>query len=367
MGFSYIPMYNDTRKIPLLYDLDTTSILSKHIANDLTESSTVTFSNQNKQYTLNLNTRKHFLLQDPKVSADVMWAKRLRRWYLSNENGTWCPYDYATQAEIWVGLIERQHKITVTIPSGSRAKTSVSIDLARRIDINHKTGVKSDIKLEDEIDVMKRWDVHVPFLDISRVLLDDLPTTNDEFIKVSNFFHITMPKRCKKNQPINSIKHIWKIINPKLRKSWLRELKEVKSDNDNNPNLEYVRLLFHGTSSTHPKRIYNDSKGWKLNYANNNNLWGRGLYFAEDAIYASGKYAYPTENKTHLLLLAEVIVGDAIHSIENKELREPPFKNGSESLRYDSIIGNRHGTWIYVTYASGRAYPTYMIEYDPKA
>jgi len=61
-----------------------------------------------------------------------------------------------------------------------------------------------------------------------------------------------------------------------------------------------------------------------------------------------------------------VIVGDTIHSLENKDLREPPFKNGTDGSRYDSIIGNRHGTWVYVTYATGRAYPTYMIEYDPK-
>jgi len=75
----------------------------------------------------------------------------------------------------------------------------------------------------------------------------------------------------------------------------------------------------------------------------------------------------PQKKKTQILLLSEVIIGDSVHCLENKNLREPSFKNGSDGPRFDSVIGNRHGTWIFVTYATGRAYPTYMIEYDPNS
>jgi len=62
--------------------------------------------------------------------------------------------------------------------------------------------------------------------------------------------------------------------------------------------------------------------------------------------------------------LAEVIVGDAIHSEEDSTLRQPPMKDETLNIRYDSVIGLRHdATWIWITYDDARAYPTYLIEY----
>ena len=125
-----------------------------------------------------------------------------------------------------------------------------------------------------------------------------------------------------------------------------------------------MKLLFHGTGKTDPALIYESDKGWKINYANDKSLWGRGNYFAQDAVY-SGRYAYATgKAKTHKLILAAVIVGDGLMCEENQSLREPPIKSGKK--RYDSVIGIRHGTYIWAVYDNARAYPTYVIEYAPK-
>jgi len=176
-----------------------------------------------------------------------------------------------------------------------------------------------------------------------------------------------MPVKNQNGKPLNSIVEISKIYNTNLREYWLKELEMVKKCN-NNSDMEYTRLLWHGTSHTHPQKIYNSSKGWKLNYAGEGNLWGKGLYFSQDAIYSSGKYAFfKTPQGTQLLLLADVILGSSTYlqeSKETKKLKDAPL-NPLSNNPFDSVIGNRHGTWIFVTYESSRAYPVYLVEYKP--
>jgi len=61
------------------------------------------------------------------------------------------------------------------------------------------------------------------------------------------------------------------------------------------------------------------------------------------------------------MLLVEVVAGEGVCLSENSTLKQPPMKIGKK--RYDSVIGRRHGTWIWVVYDNARAYPTYVIEY----
>jgi len=229
---------------------------------------------------------------------------------------------------------------------------------------------------EDLASMQKWWEPHIPVAILSGsnkkaelVLLDP---NSEEWSKVSQFFHLTMPSKTRsgvldrasgktgKYKDCHAIVKIEKIVNPTLREHWEHELQMVKKNNGNDPNIEYVKLLFHGTSKTPPKIIYEADKGWKISYSRDDSLWGRGLYFALDSIYTHN-YTYRTK-VNRKVFLAEVIVGDGVHCEEDSTLREPPEKENGK--RYDSVIGHRHDTWIWVTYDDARAYPTYLIEYN---
>jgi len=103
-------------------------------------------------------------------------------------------------------------------------------------------------------------------------------------------------------------------------------------------------------------------------------LWGRGFYFSSSAQY-SEKYSFKSGGKKYLLLVS-VITGNSSFkecSEKTKEMKEPPVwyttKDTDQPVRFDSVYGMRHGTstengtWIFVQYYPGRAYPCYVIEY----
>jgi len=99
--------------------------------------------------------------------------------------------------------------------------------------------------------------------------------------------------------------------------------------------------------------------GWKINFSGDRNLWGKGSYFASDAAY-SATYAYQdriTGNRK--MFLAQVITGLGIQCLENGNIKDVPEG-------YNSIVGFRHGSWIYVTYDNGLAFPTYLVEWKSK-
>jgi len=97
--------------------------------------------------------------------------------------------------------------------------------------------------------------------------------------------------------------------------------------------------------------------GWKINFAGDKNLWGKGTYFASDAAY-SASYAYQdkkTGNKR--IFLAKVITGLGLQCLENKNIKDIP-------KGYNSIVGWRHGSWIYVLYDNSLACPWYLIDWS---
>jgi len=157
---------------------------------------------------------------------------------------------------------------------------------------------------------------------------------------------------------------IWKIYNPKQRSKWMEHKNDVKENNKDSPSLQLTRLLWHGSGDTRPAEIYEDTRfGWKINYSSQKNLWGNGLYFGEDANYCH-KYVHKLTPTKRQIFLAEVITGDDMISLEDDGIREP-WKKEDGKTRYDSICGVRHEkSWIWIVYASGTAYPAYLLEYD---
>eukprot|EP01124_Arcella_intermedia_P007792 TRINITY_DN14824_c0_g1_i1.p1 TRINITY_DN14824_c0_g1~~TRINITY_DN14824_c0_g1_i1.p1 ORF type:complete len:678 (-),score=158.38 TRINITY_DN14824_c0_g1_i1:26-1840(-) len=289
----------------------------------------------------------------------LLMAKQLEKWFMKTTEGTWKPFDDNCQARLWQAVLYRLPTLPIDIK-----KEQYCVYFDKKKMKNVKSGLSLDLITDSQLNKFMSWPVQYPQGNTNTLI--ELEPNSEEFVNVSNFFYLTMEKSCRDTaEPMNTILKINKIWNPTLYQYWENELNMCKKINTERNEAEFIKewtkLLWHGTSSTNPSVIYNSTKGWKVNYAGEKNLWGKGLYFSQDAAYSSGKYAYTTKSGTQLLLLAEVIVGNSITISESSESKK--FKDAPVS--YDCVIGNRHGTWIYVTYESSRAYPTYMIEYHP--
>jgi len=185
-----------------------------------------------------------------------------------------------------------------------------------------------------------------------------VPKNSPEWTLISDNFYLTMPKE-KDGKPINTITNIWRYVKKDLIDTYGNNLMKERNKHSHNPffqsSIEYEKLLWHGTGTTPPNIIA--SGGWKINYASDKNLWGRGTYFASDASY-SAAYAYQDRTSGHKqIFLAKVITGLGIQSLENKNIRD--FPKG-----YNSIVGWRHGSWIYILYENSCAYPWYRVEWS---
>uniref|UniRef100_A0A6B2LB22 Poly [ADP-ribose] polymerase n=1 Tax=Arcella intermedia TaxID=1963864 RepID=A0A6B2LB22_9EUKA len=293
-------------------------------------------------------------------------------WYYRDSDGVIKPYDVPTVAEI-TNKILRDNLAVFQIRIG---KHEYEIDIVHKTQHNILTRTERQIFQETDLEKMRVWEVNYdeilppqPGMEYSMIELNENST---EFQNISEYFYMHMPKIVHTSSLVSSsfrisnrIIRIRKIFNPKLRDQWTFLLKKIREDNNNNdPTFKLTKLLWHGSGDLSPSIIYSDVHyGWKINYSSAKNLWGQGLYFGEDASYCH-KYAFRNQNGNRELFLAEVITGDDIISLEDMNIKEPSLKEDGKT-RYDSVCGVRHETsWIWVVYASGRAYPSYLVEYE---
>ena len=133
-----------------------------------------------------------------------------------------------------------------------------------------------------------------------------------------------------------------------------------------------IKSVWHGTRYTDPMCICNDKKDGFMMQHSRKGKWGCGIYFAAKASY-SNQYAYMGRQKppstlshqkkqTKSLILAKLVVGDAVFLKPDSTLRFCPHKNKGQG-RYDTVTGVTGGSKIYVVYENGRAYPEYLVTY----
>ena len=64
----------------------------------------------------------------------------------------------------------------------------------------------------------------------------------------------------------------------------------AEANNGQNPKQSY---LYHGTSNTNPKQIYDGEEGFDMRFSNDG-MWGQAIYFAAQASY-SNDFAFKHE------------------------------------------------------------------------
>ena len=216
----------------------------------------------------------------------------------------------------------------------------------------------------------------------------ELTRESDEWEYVASKFELTMED--------HTIVKIIRIQNTKLWRKYAHQKKVLKDDNNGIVN---EMELFHGSRGNDPKDIYEGRDGFDMRYSASG-MWGRANYFAVNAKYCHN-YAHPRDagssygiqsvpygyhqnarslyqrgnffnymsrissSRTGLMemFLVKVLTGESLFCPSNSELRMPPFKPGSNRVRYDTVSGNTAGSMVYMTYDNEKAYPAYLITY----
>ena len=84
-------------------------------------------------------------------------------------------------------------------------------------------------------------------------------------------------------------------------------------------------------------------------------MWGKGIYFAENASY-SLNYSYKHRNNVKGMFFALVNLGRVTDLPSDQNIKEP-LKG------YDSISGFTNGSKVFIVYANKKAYPQYYVKY----
>ena len=126
---------------------------------------------------------------------------------------------------------------------------------------------------------------------------------------------------------------------------------------------EYV---FHGTGSVDPKKIYGGQKSFDV-VQSAQGRYGRGIYFAKDAVLSHQGYVHRQGNMFYLLV-AKVVLGETYVCLDPSQLQghgppEMPQQEGGVTRSYDSIEGRLGGYPIYIVPRNDMTYPAYLIVY----
>ena len=122
----------------------------------------------------------------------------------------------------------------------------------------------------------------------------------------------------------------------------------MKKANSSDP---VQKLLWHGTRCD--PNIIMKKDGFSSQFANDQGLWGRAIYFAQLADYSHGYAKKSSENKS-ALFFASVLTGKHIEMASDRSLRVPP--DG-----YDSVKGRTRDHDVYMVYQNDKTYPMFHV------
>ena len=115
-----------------------------------------------------------------------------------------------------------------------------------------------------------------------------------------------------------------------------------------------TRSLFHGSRQKPADYLIQNIDGLDPQFSDGG-MWGRGVYFAENASY-SDSYAHRLPDGNREMLYCEVLIGKYCELGSDGTLRTPPEG-------YTSVKGHTGGTDVYMVYKNDRSYIDCVITY----
>ena len=188
--------------------------------------------------------------------------------------------------------------------------------------------------------------------------LFELSKSSDEYSHIESMFYSTMSTSSTAILSIKRIQSNW------LWEKYVVTRNRMSKKNDGKIN---EKDLFHGSRMRRAHYIYDSEEGFDMRYSSEG-MWGQANYFAEKASY-SNSYACELTDGNREMLLAKVLTGDSCKCASDKTLRLPPLKGSQTRFhqeRYDTVEGETRGSKVYMTYSNDKAYPAYLIVYNPK-
>ncbi|XP_025235548.1 zinc finger CCCH-type antiviral protein 1 isoform X4 [Theropithecus gelada] len=285
-------------------------------------------------------------------------------WYWKNESGTWIQYgeekDNQKSSNIdslyLESLYQSYPRGVVQFQAGSR---NYELSFQGMIQTNKASKTQKDVirrpKFVSQRDVqqMKRGPDRQPaqtssvsltatflpqedlcFLSSNKYKLSEIHHLHPEYVKVSEHFKASM-----KNFKIEKIK---KIENLELLDKFTRKKSQLKEEES---------LLFYATSRAYVESICANNFDWAL-HETHETKYGKGYYFAKDAIYSHKNCPYDAKNI--VMFVARVLVGNFIEG--NVSYMSPP-------QQYNSCVDTRLNPSVFVIFEKDQIYPQYVIEY----
>jgi hypothetical protein len=176
------------------------------------------------------------------------------------------------------------------------------------------------------------------------VKFQEVSLSSKTFDDICNRIRISYPNSC--------VLYIEEIINDELYQKYLQ--KKEKLEELRGPNVIKELQLFHGTK--HKNIINIASNGFNTNY-NKTSAYGRGTYFATNAVY-SRSYTDNDNTDISYMLLCDILVGNCI-------IVSGPQEINTEI--YDNSVDNLHKPSIYVSPYNDGCYPRYLIAFHKNA
>ncbi|CAB1313601.1 unnamed protein product [Coregonus sp. 'balchen'] len=136
-----------------------------------------------------------------------------------------------------------------------------------------------------------------------------------------------------------------------------RQKEQMKAKNGGKPVDE--RHLFHGTELSIIDAICEQNFDWRV-CGVHGSLYGKGSYFARDALYSNRFSKSPVSGKK-IMFVALVLVGEFTKG--NRDYLRPPQKGTSKGL-YDSCVDSESDPAIFVVFEKQQIYPEFIIEYS---
>nr|XP_021520969.1 zinc finger CCCH-type antiviral protein 1 [Aotus nancymaae] len=172
------------------------------------------------------------------------------------------------------------------------------------------------------------------FLSSKKYKVSEINHQHPEYVKVSEHFKASM-----KHFKIENIK---KIQNPELLDCFTRKKLQMKVEEN---------LLFYATKRAYVESICANNFDWTL-HETHATTYGKGSYFAKDAIYSHKNCPYDAKNI--IMFVARVLVGNFTEG--NMTYTSPP-------PLFNSCVDTRLNPSVFVIFQKDQIYPQYVIEY----
>lgn len=291
------------------------------------------------------NISIRFLVNPPQIppSEEEIW------YWEHYETNAYIPYEHSLNVAIIEAFLSRRKAFEFTI-----GDTPYAIFFDAMLQFNTK---KNTFRI---VTCTSVWYNKIPqILKISK-MVPNTNAPNYRLIPLDREQEEMIGQYLKVSIPTASILQIQYIENRFLEKAWEFEKSQITEKNGE----AFTKMLFHGTRGTNPHQICNTPQGLCVQHSNIG-MWGRGIYFSDNARYCD-VFAYHMEDAKQLLL-CEVILGDGKFTLPCKMIRLPPPKQKNPlnfaQPRYDSVWGISRAAKIYVVYDSSKTIPRCLVTY----